>query len=141
MATAKKKTKKTRARKTRTAKKPVRKAVRRTTRKTPVRKTRRTTAARKPARKPARRTVRKPATRKTARKPAARKPARKTTARRTGSKVVVRKVPARSERYVVVDGSMLYQGSSRLLSAARKKQAALQAKHPKKVFRIVDTKG
>jgi hypothetical protein len=78
-----------------------------------------------------------------ARKPVARKrtATRRTTTRRTGSKVTVRGVPASSQRYVIVDGSMTFQTSSRLLSGARKHVAALAKKHPKKVFRIVDTKG
>lgn len=126
MATAKKKTRKTRTRKT--AKKPARKTTKRAVKKTAVRKTRRTTTARRPARKTVRKTTRKPA-------------ARKSTTRRTGSKVTVRGVPARSQRYVVVDGSMIYQASSRLLSGARKHAMALQKKYPKKLFRIVDTKG
>lgn len=75
-----------------------------------------------------------------------RKPLRKTAAkrstpkRRLGSPVRIYGCPARCQRYVVVDGSMRYQSSHKLLTAARKKQAALEAKSKRKVFRIVDTK-
>jgi hypothetical protein len=86
--------------------------------------------------------------RKTApkRKVTGRKPLRKTAAkrstpkRRMGSPVKIYGCPVQCQRYVVVDGSMRYQSSHKLLSAARKKQAALEAKSPRKVFRIVDTK-
>jgi len=80
------------------------------------------------------------------RKYTGRKPLRKTAAkrstptRRKGSPVKIYKCPAQCQRYVVVDGRMQYQSSHKLLTSARKKQAALEAKNPRKVFRIVDTK-
>ena len=90
----------------------------------------RKTAAKKPvARKPA---AKKPA----ARKPAARKP-KTTPKRRKGSTVTVTGLPASPQTYVIVDGRMRYQASSRLLTTARKKISALEAKNPRKVFRIV----
>ena len=78
-----------------------------------------------------------------ARKPAARKTAakRSTPKRRKGSNVTVKGCPARCQRYVVVDGSMRFQSSHKLLTTARKKVASLEAKSPRKIFRIVDTKG
>jgi hypothetical protein len=75
-----------------------------------------------------------------------RKPLRKTAAkrstpkRRLGSPVKIYGCPVQCQRYVVVDGRMRYQSSHKLLTAARKSQAALEAKFPRKVFRIVDTK-
>ena len=75
------------------------------------------------------------------------KPLRKTAAkrstpkRRLGSPVKIYGCPAQCQRFVLVDGRMRYQSSHKLLTAARKKQAALEAKSPRKVFRIVDTKG
>jgi len=78
----------------------------------------------------------------TAKKTTARKPAaRKTTAKRKGSSVTVSKVPARAQRFVIVDGRMAYQSSSKLLTSARKKVGELEKKFPRKTFRIVDTKG
>jgi len=103
-------------------------------------------AAKKPAKK---KTVakRKPAAKKktTAKKktPAAKKHiGRKgsSTKRRLGSTVTISGCPARCQRYVIVDGRMRFQSSSRLLTGARKKVEALVKKHPRKVFRIVDTK-
>ena len=74
-------------------------------------------------------------------------PKRKTAAktstpkRRKGSVVKIHGCPARCQRYVVVDGSMKFQSSHKLLTTARKQQAALEAKFPRKTIRIVDTKG
>jgi hypothetical protein len=76
-----------------------------------------------------------------------RKPLRKTAAKRStpkrklGSKITVSGCPRTCQRYVVVDGSNRYQSSHKLLSSARKKQAALEAKFPRKVIRIIDMKG
>ena len=75
-----------------------------------------------------------------------RKPLRKTAAkrstpkRRMGSPVKIYGCPAQCQRYVIVDGRMRYQSSHKILTAARKKQAVLEAKSLRKVFRIVDTK-
>lgn len=66
---------------------------------------------------------------------------RSTPKRRKGSPVKIYGCPAQCQRYVLVDGRMQYQSSHKLLTAARKKQAAFEAKFPRKVFRIVDTKG
>jgi len=69
------------------------------------------------------------------RKPAVRKPT--TPKRRKGSPVTVTGLPIRPQKFVIVDGLMRYQSSSRLLTTARKKQAALEASNPRKRYRIV----
>ena len=76
------------------------------------------------------------------RKPAAKKrktTKRKTTSskRRTGKIVRVHGLPSRPQKYVIVDGRMRYETSSRLLSTARKRQKDLEEKFPRKKFRIV----
>jgi len=92
-------------------------------------------AKKKPAAKKT--ATRKPAAKKTAtRKPAAKK-AKAAPKRRKGSVVTVVGLPVRSEAYVIVDGRMHYQASSRLLTTARKKAAALESQNPRKKFRIV----
>jgi hypothetical protein len=74
------------------------------------------------------------------RKPAAKRkaaPKQRKSSLRSGQKVTVSGLPARPQKYVVIDGRKRYQSSHRLLTTARKKQAALTAANPRKVFTIV----
>lgn len=87
---------------------------------------------------PAKKTTAKKTTakKKTAkRNPAAKKKTK--VSRHKGKMVTVSGLPARPQQYIIVDGRMRYQSSSRLLTTARKKQAALEVQNQRKKFRIV----
>jgi hypothetical protein len=96
------------------------------------------TKKRKPAK---RKTAAKRPVRKTTRKkaPAKRKKAPARAAARTKKGIKV-KVPPRAARYVICDGRNVFVASAKTVTSARAKVKALMAKHPKKAFKILDTK-
>lgn len=64
-------------------------------------------------------------------------PKRKSAGPSKGKLVTVSGLPARPQKYVVIDARARYQSSHRLLSTADKKKKALEAANPRKRFNIV----